>query len=139
MPARSCAAASSPPRLCQRAHDNDVVVRRGAPSRAASASIAACRGGASRRGAASAAPAANHSVRGAPAGQTSGESSRRRSAASITPRSSQRPGNSIDCVKRPASNGRSDAGRPSAVTSQPIISAPSARSNRIVLVAAQPL
>ena len=43
------------------------------------------------------------------------------------------------CAKRPASNGRSDSGSPSAVTSQPIISAPGASSKQSVLVASQPL
>jgi hypothetical protein len=61
------------------------------------------------------------------------------SAAAIEPRSSHRPGSSMLWVKRPASKGRSDSGRPSAVTSQPIVSAPGASSMRSWLLASQPL
>ena len=87
-----------------------------------------------------ASPAANQSVaRVRCPAQPSGESSSAGSSPRTVPRSSQRPGSSIDWVKRPATKGWSDAGRPSAVRSQPIISAPGASAKRARFSAMQPL
>ena len=55
-----------------------------------------------------------------------GCSSAVRPLASIRPRSSQISGISMCCMKLPVSKGRLALGNPSAVTSQPIISAPGA-------------